>query len=108
MCHLHIKKRIGIKHPYHFHTTEVKTFGDHLRAYENIGISGAMYIRRIMLKVENKVSMARVKEILRQEYISQQASPLMRGLSLAHSATTLASRCLRNMLTTLQKGGYPN
>jgi primosomal protein N' (replication factor Y) len=42
----------------------------------------AMYIRRIMLKVENKVSMARVKEILRQEYISQQASPLMRGLSL--------------------------
>ncbi len=42
----------------------------------------AMYIRRIMLKVENKVSMARVKEILRQEYISQQASPLMRGLSI--------------------------
>ena len=26
--------------------------------------------------------MARVKEILRQEYISQQASPLMRGLSI--------------------------
>lgn len=40
----------------------------------------AMYIRKIMLKVEQTASMKRVKELLRQHYIDLSASPLMRGL----------------------------
>ncbi len=42
----------------------------------------AMYIRKIMLKVERDVSMKHVKEVLRQKHIELSGSPLMRGLTV--------------------------
>lgn len=42
----------------------------------------SLFIRKIMLKVENGVSMSRVKELLREQYIRLSASPIMRGLSV--------------------------
>jgi len=42
----------------------------------------AMYIRKIMLRIEPSASLTQVKEILRQEYINLSASPLMRGLTV--------------------------
>lgn len=42
----------------------------------------SMYIRKIMLKVENGTSMIKVKELLRAKYIELASSPLMRGLSV--------------------------
>lgn len=42
----------------------------------------SMYIRKIMLKLELNASMKKVKEILREQYISLVSSPLMRGLSV--------------------------
>ena len=42
----------------------------------------AMYIRKMMLRMEPNVSMKRVKEILREKYIELSASPLMRGLTV--------------------------
>ncbi|MDO4319751.1 MAG: primosomal protein N' [Bacteroidales bacterium] len=42
----------------------------------------SLYIRRIMLRIETNASIARVKDILRQQYIAVQASPLMHGLTL--------------------------
>ena len=42
----------------------------------------SLFIRKIMLKVENGVSMKQVKELLREQYVLLSASPLMRGLSV--------------------------
>lgn len=42
----------------------------------------AMYIRKIMLKMEANVSMKQVKDILRAKYVELAASPLMRGLTV--------------------------
>lgn len=39
-----------------------------------------MYIRKIMVKIENSVSMKSVKDILRQEYIKLCSAPTMSGL----------------------------
>lgn len=41
-----------------------------------------LFIRKIMLKIEANASMKRVKEILREQYISLTASPLVRSLSI--------------------------
>lgn len=42
----------------------------------------SLYIRKIMLRIETNASVTRVKEILRQQYVAVQSSPLMRGLTL--------------------------
>lgn len=42
----------------------------------------SMYIRKIMLKLELNASMKKVKEILREQYVSLVSSPLMRGLTV--------------------------
>ncbi len=42
----------------------------------------AMYIRKIMLKMEREASMVKVKEILRERYVALSSSPLMRGLTV--------------------------
>ncbi len=42
----------------------------------------SQYIRRIMLRIENTASPAKVKQLLRGEYIRLQSSPLMKGLSI--------------------------
>lgn len=42
----------------------------------------SLFIRKIMLKVENGVSMTKVKELLRERYVALSASPLMRGLTV--------------------------
>lgn len=42
----------------------------------------AMYIRKIMLKIETGVSMKKVKELLRERYIALTSSPLSKGLSV--------------------------
>lgn len=42
----------------------------------------ALYIRKIMLKIEPAASMKSVKDILRQKYVELSASPLMRGLTV--------------------------
>ena len=42
----------------------------------------SMYIRKMMLKIEPAASLAKVKEILRNEYIKLSATPLMRGLTV--------------------------
>lgn len=41
-----------------------------------------MYIRKIMLKMELTVSMKKVKEILREQYIALTSSPLVSGLAV--------------------------
>lgn len=41
-----------------------------------------LYIQKIMLKLELNVSMKKVKDILRQEYVNMSASPVMKGLSV--------------------------
>ena len=41
-----------------------------------------LYIRKIMLKVETSASMPKVKELLRQTYISLHAHPQMKGVTL--------------------------
>lgn len=41
-----------------------------------------MYIQKIMLKLELNVSMKKVKDILRSEYVALVASPTMKGLSV--------------------------
>lgn len=40
------------------------------------------YIRRLMLRMELNASMSKVKQILRDEYVRQQSSPLMKGLTI--------------------------
>lgn len=41
-----------------------------------------MYIQKIMLKLEQNLSMKKVKEVLRTEYINLVSSPTMKGLSV--------------------------
>lgn len=59
-------------------------FGDRVSPPQEPAVARvqAMYIRKIMLKMEREVSMKRVKEILREKYIELLATPLMRGLTV--------------------------
>jgi len=42
----------------------------------------SMYIRKIMLKLETNASTIKIKELLRQSYVTLTASPLMKGLTV--------------------------
>ena len=42
----------------------------------------SLYIRKIMLKLEINASTAKIKELLRRQYIALTASPLMKGLTV--------------------------
>lgn len=42
----------------------------------------SLYIRKIMLKLEINASTAKIKELLRKQYIALAASPLMKGLTV--------------------------
>ncbi len=59
-------------------------FGDRVNGPQEPPVNRVqnMFIRKIMLKMEPEVSMPKVKEILRANYVALQASPLMRGLTV--------------------------
>ena len=42
----------------------------------------SLYIRSIMLKIENAASTARVKQILRDLYVEMQSSPATKGFTI--------------------------
>lgn len=61
-----------------------EVFGQRIQGPQEPPVSRvqSLYIRKIMLKMESKASMSKVKQILREKYIALTASPLVRGVGI--------------------------
>lgn len=87
IINIYIKHRVAsvaAESAAHFAASLRDVFGNRVSAPQEPAVSRvqALYIRKIMIKLEKEASMSKVKEILRGKYVELVSSPLMRGLSV--------------------------
>lgn len=87
IINIYIKHRVAsvaAESAAHFAASLRDVFGKRVSAPQEPSVSRvqALYIRKIMIKLEKEASMSKVKEILRGKYVELVSSPLMRGLSV--------------------------
>lgn len=87
IINIYIKHRVAsvaAESAAHFAASLREVFGNRVSAPQEPAVSRvqALYIRKIMIKLEKEASMSKVKEILRGKYVELVSSPLMRGLGV--------------------------
>lgn len=87
IINIYIKHRVAsvaAESAAHFAASLREIFGNRVSAPQEPLVSRvqALYIRKIMIKLEKEASMSKVKELLRGKYVELVSSPLMRGLSV--------------------------
>ncbi|MDE6468040.1 MAG: primosomal protein N', partial [Muribaculaceae bacterium] len=87
IINIYIKHRVAsvaAQSAAHFAASLREVFGNRVSAPQEPAVSRvqALYIRKIMIKLEKEASMSKVKEILRGKYVELVSSPLMRGLGV--------------------------